>query len=105
MKNITTGAAFVFLTILFVGGIPFDACAIEGAMNGRDPTYRGGVTGMSHGGSGGGHSGKTCSGAVQHCKKIAPASAAACVSAGESCKQSGTFTGPGGKSFPGLAKM
>ena len=104
MKKITTAAAFVFLTILFLGGIPFNAYAIEGAMNGRDPTYRGGVTGVAHGG-GGGQGGKTCSGAVQRCKKIAPTSAAACVSAGETCKQSGTFTGPGGKSFPGLAKM
>jgi hypothetical protein len=102
MKKITTAAAFVFLTILFLGGIQSNAYAIEGGMNGRDPTYRGGVTGVAHGGSG---QGGTCSGAVQRCKKNVPASAAACVSAGESCKQSGTFTGPGGKSFPGLAKM
>jgi hypothetical protein len=98
MKKITAAATFIFLTI------PFSAYAIEGGMSGRDPTYRGGVTGVTHGG-GGGQAGGTCSGAVQRCKQKAPASAAACVSAGESCKQSGTFAAPNGKSFPGLAKM
>lgn len=101
MKSITGVAAFVFLTILLVATAPFDGHAVEGAMSGKDPTYRGGVTGVSHGGTGGG---ATCSAAVQRCKKNLPASAAACASAGESCKQTGTFTSPQGKSFSGLTK-
>ncbi|TMJ14792.1 MAG: hypothetical protein E6G93_18405 [Alphaproteobacteria bacterium] len=102
MKSITGVAAFVFLTILLVATAPFDGHAVEGAMSGKDPTYRGGVTGVSHGGTGGG--GSTCSAAVQRCKKNLPGSAAACASAGESCKQTGTFTNPQGKSFSGLTK-
>jgi hypothetical protein len=101
MKSITAVAAFVFLTILLVGTAPFDGHA-DGAMKGVDPTYRGGAAGVSHGGTGGG--GSTCSAAVQRCKKNLPASAAACASAGESCKQTGTFTNPQGKSFSGLTK-
>jgi hypothetical protein len=101
MKSITAVAAFVFLTILLVGTAPFDGHA-DGAMKGGDPTYRGGAAGVSHGGTGGG--GSTCSAAVQRCKKNLPASAAACASAGESCKQTGTFTNPQGKSFSGLTK-
>jgi hypothetical protein len=103
MKNISTAAAFVFLTILLVGGTPFSAYA-DGAMIGRDPTYsKGGAKGVSHGGAASG--GGTCSGAVQRCKSNLPGSAAACASAGEGCKQTGTFVSPGGKSFSGLAKM
>ena len=102
MKNIITAAAFVFLTILLVGGAPFDAYA-DGAMIGRDPTYSsGGANGVSHGGAAGGGS---CSWAIQNCKKNFPTSAAQCASAGASCKQTGTFTNPQGKSFSGLAKM
>jgi hypothetical protein len=104
MKSITAVAAFVFLTILLVGTAPFDGHA-DGAMKGVDPTYRGGAAGVSHGGTGGGGGGgSTCSAAVQRCKKNLPASAAACASAGESCKQTGTFTNPQGKSFSGLTK-
>ena len=102
MKGITALAGFVCMTVLFVATAPFDGHAVEGAMSGKDPTYRGGVTGVSHGGTGGG--GATCSAAVQRCKKNLPASAAACASAGESCKQTGTFTSPQGKSFSGLTK-
>ena len=103
MKNITTAAAFVFLTILLVGGIPFNAYA-DGAMKGIDPTHSaGGANGVSHGGTAGG--GGSCSGAIQNCKKNFPTSAAQCASAGASCKQNGTFTNPQGKSFPGLTKL
>jgi len=102
MKSIIAPAAFVFLTILLVGAAPFEGRAVEGAMNGRDPTYRGGVTGVSHGGTGG--AGATCSAAAQRCKKNFPASAAACAGAGTSCKQTGTFTNPQGQSFSGLTK-
>jgi hypothetical protein len=104
MKSITAAAAFVFLTILLVGIAPFDGHA-DGAMKGIDPTHRGGAGGVSHGGTGGGGGGSTCSAAVQRCKKNLPASAAACASAGESCKQTGTFTNPQGKSFSGLTKI
>jgi hypothetical protein len=108
MKSITAVAAFVFLTILLVGTAPFDGHAVEGAMKGTDPTYRGGATGVTHGGTGGGGGGGAskgrCSVAVQRCKKNLPASAAACASAGASCMQTGTFTSPMGKSFSGLTK-
>jgi hypothetical protein len=105
MKSITAVAAFVFLTILLVGTAPFDGHA-DGAMKGIDPTYRGGATGVTHGGSGGGGGASKgrCSVAVQRCKKNLPASAAACASAGASCMQTGTFTSPKGQSFPGLTK-
>ena len=105
MKNIATTTIFVLLTMLLVGANSFAAYA-DGAMIGRDPTYsKGGVKGMSHGGSAGGGGGGSCSGAIQKCTKAFPTSAAQCASAGESCKQSGTFTNPKGRSFPGLAKM
>jgi hypothetical protein len=100
MKSIITVSAFVFLTILLVG-TPFEVQA-DGAMRGVDPTYRGGVNGVSHGSIAG--NGATCSAAVQRCKKNLPASAAACASAGASCKQTGTFTNPQGQSFSGLTK-
>jgi hypothetical protein len=104
MKSITDAAAFLLLTALLVGGTPFHAYA-DGAMVGRDPTYApGGAKGVSHGGTGGAHGG-TCSGAIQRCQKAFPASAAACASAGGTCKQTGTFTNPKGQNFPGLAKM
>jgi hypothetical protein len=104
MKSITAVAAFVFLTILLVGTAPFDGHA-DGAMKGIDPTYRRGAAGVSHGGTAGGSGGgSTCSASVQRCKKNFPASAAACASAGENCKQTGTFTSPQGKSFSGLTK-
>jgi hypothetical protein len=95
MKSIISVAAFVFLTIL-----PFE-CHADGAMIGRDSTYRGGSNGVSHGGANGG---ATCSAAVQRCKKNFPESAAACASAGSSCQQTGTFTNPKGQSFSGLIK-
>jgi hypothetical protein len=101
-----TTAVLFFLAILYTT-IPFNARAVEGAMVGREPTYRGGATGVSHGGSGGGGAkaaGGTCSQAVQRCKKNFAAAASACQSAGESCKQTGTFTNPQGKSFSGLTK-
>jgi hypothetical protein len=101
-----TTAVLFFLAILYTM-IPFDARAVEGAMVGREPTYRGGVTGVSHGGTAGGTKaagGGTCSQAAQRCKKNFAASASACQSAGESCKQTGTFTNPQGKSFTGLTK-
>ena len=101
-----TTAVLFCLAILYTT-IPFDARAVEGAMVGREPTYRGGATGVSHGGSGGGGgnaAGVTCSQAVQRCKKYFATSAAACQSAGESCKQTGTFTNPQGKSYSGLTK-
>jgi hypothetical protein len=101
MKSISVVAAFVFLTILFVSTAPIDGHA-DGAMRGIDPTYRGGATGVSHGGTAGG--GGTCSAAVQRCKKNFPASAATCASAGASCQQTGTFTNPQGQSFSGLTK-
>jgi hypothetical protein len=47
---------------------------------------------------------KACSAYVQICQGKFPASAAACVSAGARCKQTGVFTNPAGKSFSGLAK-
>jgi hypothetical protein len=101
MKSIITAAAFVFLTTLLVGTTSFDVRA-DGQMRGVDPTYRGGVNGVSHGSIAG--NGATCSAAVQRCKKNLPASAAACASAGASCKQTGTFTNPQGQSFSGLTK-
>jgi hypothetical protein len=101
MKSIITAAAFVFLTILLVGSASFDVRAVEGAMKGIEPTYRGGNTGVSHGSSVGG---ATCSAGIQRCKKYFPASAAACASAGASCMQTGTFTNPQGKSTSGLIK-
>ena len=101
MKFIT--AVLFFLAIFSTA--PFKAHAVEGAMKGIDPTYRGGVTGVSHGGTGGSKAASgTCSQAVQRCKKNFAPSAAACASAGESCKQTGTFTNPQGKSFSGLTK-
>jgi hypothetical protein len=104
MKSRSAAAAFV-LTVLLVGGTAIDARA-DGAMKGIDPTYRGGATGVSHGGTGGGGGGgSTCSVAIRRCKTNFPASAAACGSAGASCMQTGTFTNPQGKSFPGLARM
>jgi hypothetical protein len=108
MKNVTSIAAFVFLTILLVGTASIDGHA-DGNMIGRDSTYRGGSGGASHGGSGGmshggSNGGATCSAAVQRCKKGFPASAASCASAGSSCQQTGTFTNPKGQSFSGLIK-
>jgi hypothetical protein len=100
MKSIITAATFVFLTTLLVGTASSDVRA-DGQMIGRDSTYRGGNTGVSHGSSVGGG---TCSGAVQRCKKNFPTSAATCASAGASCQQTGTFTNPKGQSFPGLTK-
>jgi hypothetical protein len=100
MKNITSVAAFVFLTILLVGTASIGGHA-DGNMIGRDSTYRGGSNGVSHGGSNGG---ATCSAAVQRCKRNFPASAASCASAGSSCQQTGTFTNPKGQSFSGLIK-
>jgi hypothetical protein len=100
MKSITTVTAFVFLTILLVGTAPIDVHA-DGAMKGIDPTYRGGVTGVSHGSIAGGGA-ASCSAAVQRCKKNF--SASACASAGASCRQTGTFTNPQGQSFSGLTK-
>jgi hypothetical protein len=47
---------------------------------------------------------KACSAYAQFCQGRFPASAAACVSAGARCKQTGVFTNPAGKSFSGLAK-
>jgi hypothetical protein len=102
MKSIT--AVFFFLACFSTA--PFDARA-DGAMKGIDPTYRGGVNGVSHGGIGGeakAPAGATCSQAVQRCKKNFAAAASACASAGESCKQTGTFTNPQGQSFSGLTK-
>ena len=102
MKAVSTA----IITVLLIASTSVRSHAIEGGMNGRDPTYRGGNTGVTHGGSGGG-TGKagpnaSCSSSVAQCKRNFPASAAACVSAGESCKQTGTFTNPQGKSFSGL---
>jgi hypothetical protein len=80
----------------------------EGEMIGRDPTYRRGASrGLSHGGAndaGVPGANASCSSAVARCKKNFPTSAAACTSAGESCRQSGTFTNPKGQSFSGLKK-
>lgn len=73
-------------------------------------TGSGGTTGSSGGSSIGSATGSsnlarfTCSQAVQRCKKRFATSAAACASAGETCKQTGTFTNPRGKSFSGLTK-
>ena len=104
MKNNTAAITFV-LAVLLAGGTAFDARA-DGAMKGIDPTYRGGATGVSHGGTGGaGGGGSTCSAAIRRCKTVFPASAAACGSAGASCMQTGTFTNPQGKSFSGLTKI
>jgi hypothetical protein len=47
---------------------------------------------------------KACSAYAQICQGRFSASAAACVSAGARCKQTGVFTNPAGKSFSGLAK-
>jgi hypothetical protein len=102
MKSIITAAAFVFLTTLLVGTASFDVRA-DGQMRGADPTYRGGVTGVSHGSVAGGGA-ASCSAAVQRCKKNFSGSAAACASAGASCRQTGTFTNPQGQSFSGLTK-
>ena len=97
-----TTAVLFFLAIL--SATPFDARA-DGAMKGIDPTYRGGVNGVSHGGTGGPKAvSGTCSQATQRCKKNFAPSASACASAGESCKQTGTFTNPQGQSFSGLTK-
>jgi hypothetical protein len=100
----STTAVLFFLAIFSTA--PFGAHAVEeGAMKGTSPTYRGGATGVTHGGTGGSKAASgTCSQAVQRCKKNFASSAAACASAGESCKQTGTFTNPQGKSFSGLTK-
>ena len=101
MKTVTGILAVLSLIILFAAA-PFSAHAVvQGSMKGVDPTYRGGMNGVTKGGSGGGG---TCSAAVQRCKKNFPQSAAACASAGASCKQTGTFTNPQGQSFSGLTK-
>jgi hypothetical protein len=79
----------------------------EGELIGRDPTYRRGVNGVSHGGANDVRApgpNASCSSAVARCKKNFPESAAACASAGASCRESGTFTNPKGQSFSGLKK-
>jgi hypothetical protein len=103
MKTVTGALGVLSLTILLAAAAPFSAHAVvQGAMKGTDPTYRGGMNGVSKGGTGGG--GNTCSAAAQRCKKNFPQAAAACASAGASCKQTGTFTNPQGQSFSGLTK-
>jgi hypothetical protein len=101
-------ASTAIVAFLLVTSASVQSFATEGAMIGRDPTYKGGVTGVSHGGSGGGGGGAgpnaSCSSAVGRCTKAFRASAAASASAGESCKQTGTFTNPQGRSFSGLKK-
>jgi hypothetical protein len=97
-----TTAVIFFLAI--VSTAPFNARA-DGQMKGIDPTYRGGANGVSHGGTGGPKAvSGTCSQAVQRCKKNFAAAASACASAGEGCKQTGTFTNSQGQSFSGLTK-
>jgi hypothetical protein len=93
MKIIMSTAALALSTVALVGSLSFGAyAAMPGAMKGVDATYKSGAAG------------KTCSGAAQLCKKNLPASAAACTSAGASCMQTGVFTNPQGRSFPGMAK-
>jgi hypothetical protein len=50
----------VILAILLIGSTSVFCYAVEGAMKGVDPTYRGGVTGVTHGGTGGGAKGMKC---------------------------------------------
>ena len=49
MKIVSTA----IFAVLLVGSTSL-CYAVEGAMKGVDPTYRGGVTGVAHGGTGGG---------------------------------------------------
>lgn len=93
MKVIIRTAALAFLTAALVGSFSSGAYAVmPGTMKGVDTTY-------------GSYGAKTCSGASQLCKKNFPKSAAACTSAGASCKQTGVFTNPQGKSFSGMIKQ
>jgi hypothetical protein len=64
-------------------------------MKGTNPTYA----------PGNGAKGASCSQAVQNCKKNFPASAGSCASSGQTCKQTGVFTNPQGRSFSGLRKQ
>lgn len=49
--------------------------------------------------------GKTCSAATSACLRNNPVSADKCEAARANCMQTGTFKGPRGGSFSGLAKM
>jgi hypothetical protein len=50
-------------------------------------------------------SGKTCSAAAGVCRKNNPGAADKCESARAGCMQTGTFVGPKGTAFSGLAKQ
>jgi hypothetical protein len=78
----------LLILALFGNGDAF--AAMKGTMSGRDATY----------GSGGG--GGSCSAAISRCSQHY--GAAKCSSAGAKCMQTGVFTSPAGKSYPGLQK-
>jgi hypothetical protein len=73
---------------------PAANAVVAGAMKGGDLTYGGGSQkGVM-----------TCSAAAALCKRNFPASTADCASAGATCKQTGVFTNPQGRSFSGMIK-